>query len=256
MKNPENSLWNTGAEASRILLSEEPFAGKTECAFTEEGLRGLEAWNARPGEVLSVIAPSGRVFRARMIGEKGRMEKALCFEDLGMLPALPRLHLFQALPEKERFELILEKAVELGADAIHPFVSKKSTSLEERDLRQKKSHRWPHLLQRAARQCRRPEIPALYPVGDFSSVLEKIALAGLSLVLDEREKKRSFAEGVQRYEKGEIALIVGPEGGFDRSEIAILRERGAIPVTLGDRILRTETAAILAVGLLRHGNFF
>lgn len=256
MKNIEKLSVNSGGAHSRILLAEEPLEKEAPCAFTEEGFHALELWEARPGEVLSVVAPSGRIFRARMLGEKRRVEKALCFEDLGFLPDQPRLHLFQALPEKERFELILEKATELGVDAIHPYISEKSISLEERDRYQKKSHRWPRLLQRASRQCRRHEIPELYPVSDFSLVLEEVSRAGLCLVLDEREKKRSFSEGMQLYENGDIALIIGPEGGFARREIALLSEKGAKPVSLGNRILRTETAAILAMGLVRYGNFF
>lgn len=246
---------NGGGRTSVIRLAEEPAEKERECAFSEDGFHALEVWDARPGEVLSVEAPSGRIFRARIAGEGKNLYKAVCFEDLGFPVPMPRLHLFQALPEKERFELILEKAAELGADAIHPFVCRRSASLEERDSGQKKSHRWPHLLQRASRQCRRLEIPELYPVKNLAFLLEELCFSGLFLVLDEKEKKTGFARGVRSYESGDIALIVGPEGGFDRDEIALLCEKGAKPVTLGSRILRTETAAILAIGLVRYADF-
>ncbi|TWI71753.1 16S rRNA (uracil1498-N3)-methyltransferase [Desulfobotulus alkaliphilus] len=237
---------------SQILLDGSPEKGEGEVPLAAEGKEALLLWDARPGEVLTVKAQDGRLFRARLLGTRENIVSAHCFEDLGPAPEEPFLHLCQALPEKERFELVLEKATELGVDAIHPFVSRRSATLEMRDAGQKKSHRWPHLLRKASRQCRRPDIPMLFPVKDFSSILDLAASAGLCLVLDEREKQFSFSRALSLYQSGDIVLVVGPEGGLDRDEVAALRAASAQAVTLGTRILRTETAAIVAAALIQH----
>lgn len=247
---------NGGGEESRIFLAATPEVAGQEVPLAETASQALAAWEARAGEVLTVTAPDGRLFRARMLGEKGRIAAALCFEDLGIPPTEPFVHLCQAFPEKERFELVLEKATELGVDALHPFVSQRSSSLETRDAGQKKSHRWPHLLRRASRQCRRPDLPLLFPARDFEGLLELALSAGLCLVLDERERELHFSEALSRYAGGSLVLVVGPEGGLTREEVTALRRAGAHPVTLGRRILRTETAAIMAVGLARYHSAF
>ncbi|MDY0163173.1 RsmE family RNA methyltransferase [Desulfobotulus sp.] len=244
---------NGGGPPSRILLGKNPGKLGEAVAFSGEAAQALSAWAARPGEILTVSAPDGRLFRARMVGERGRLEAAVCFEDLGLPPVEPELFLCPALPEKERFELVLEKATELGVDGIFPFVSRRSSTLQMRDAGQKKSHRWPQLLQRASRQCRRPCLPALFPVGEFSDLLSFLDQGGLCVVLDERERERSLAEALGSWPGGTVVLVTGPEGGWERDEVAALGEVGTLAVSLGSRILRTETAAILAVGLVRHG---
>ncbi|MCW7753203.1 RsmE family RNA methyltransferase [Desulfobotulus sp. H1] len=237
---------------SRIELARNPEKTGEAVELTPGAFRALEIWQARPGEVMTVTAPDGTLFRGRLLGERGAIHGVLCFENMGRIPAEVSVHLCQALPEKERFELVMEKAVELGINGIHPFVSRRSATLAMRDASQKKSHRWPHLVRRASRQCRRADVPALYPVADWASVLLLAEKAGLCLVLDEREKEFSFMDGLSAYRQGDVVLIVGPEGGLDREEVRALRGAGALPVTLGPRILRTETAAIVASALIRH----
>ncbi|MBE9486447.1 MAG: RNA methyltransferase, partial [Chloroflexi bacterium] len=135
---------------------------------------------------------------------------------------------------------------------IAPYVSIHSATLAERDAGQKKSHRWPVVVLRAARQCRRAEIPELSPVLSWSEALNHCADAELSLVCYEGAGTWPLAEALNGFSAGRVALMIGPEGGFTEEEIAEARSRGLLPVGLGPRILRTETAAIIAAGVIQY----
>lgn len=216
-----------------------------------ESILALPRWQARPGEALTVLAPDGKGYRARLQGGEGGL--VIPFEALSGPPESSlRVEICQALPAKERFELVLEKLTELGVQRIVPFVSERSATLAQRDAGQKKSHRWPEVVRRAARQCRRAMLPELSPVLDWTQVLEQGGGADAKLMLYESAAgKGSFnLEAVPA--GGRISLLVGPEGGFSPIEVAQARAQGFITVSLGPRILRTETAAIVGAVLLQQ----
>ncbi|MBR5998172.1 MAG: 16S rRNA (uracil(1498)-N(3))-methyltransferase [Deltaproteobacteria bacterium] len=113
----------------------------------------LEHWQARCGAIVTVRAADGRFHRARVTALSTGEARLVVFAALPFAPESPLfLEVFQALPQRERFELVLEKLVELGVIRIASFVSTHSITLEERDARQRKSHRWPDVVLRAARQ--------------------------------------------------------------------------------------------------------
>jgi len=212
----------------------------------------LSCWAARPGEVFTVKDPGGTFYRARLQKDVDGSFSMVPFWQFPKSPESP-LHItvFQALPEKERFELILEKLTELGVQRIVPFTSQYSTTLAERDSGQKKSHRWPHVLLRAAKQCRRGIIPELSPVVDFPTMLTEVMRADLSLILyEEKIGQRLSLDKLSS--PACIGIAIGPEGGFSPQEIEKAQLRGLRCVGLGPRILRTETAALTAVTVLQQ----
>lgn len=141
--------------------------------------------------------------------------------------------------------------MELGVQRIVPFISAHSTTLEERDSGQRKSHRWPEVVLRAAKQCRRCDIPELGPVMDFEQVLSEASRWDLTLMLYEGNMPLKLRDALKDSHISSAALVVGPEGGFDVSEVQRASAAGLVPVTLGSRILRTETAAIAGVTLMQ-----
>jgi len=241
---------NEGGVASRLRLPVVPRA--EERLPVDEPLRkALEIWQARPGEIFTAIDPEGAAWRIRY-GLDGADPFVVAFERLPRPPESPLgIDLYQALPERERFELVLEKATELGVGRIVPFESCRSITLEQRDARQKKSHRWPHVLLRAARQCRRSELPCLFAVSGWDQVLYLARQADLALLLYEREEGWRLGEILEGERPRRVALIVGPEGGFATEEVEEARQLGIVPVSLGPRLLRTETAAMAAVAAVQ-----
>jgi len=158
-----------------------------------------------------------------------------------------RIDLIQAVPKPDRWELVLQKAVELGATSIQPVL----TQHTEFKPNPKKQERWSRIILNAAQQCEvrwLPELQALKKVDDVWPVLHEYDLA---LVGSLYEGARPLRE-VSFAGKEHIALLIGPEGDFSKEEVDAAVAAGAVPVSFGDRILRTETAAIFGLSVLAY----
>jgi 16S rRNA (uracil1498-N3)-methyltransferase len=164
----------------------------------------------------------------------------------------PRITVCQGLPKGEKTDLILQKCTELGVAAIEFFHAARSvTKLEDNRLASRLS-RWERIVQEAARQSGRENIP---DVGFYGSLRE--ALQGkdvsLGLLLWEGEEDLGLREVLAREEKPEaITVVIGPEGGLTPKEASEAASLGFIPVSLGKRILRTETAGLAVVSILQY----
>ena len=223
------------------------------CPFSVDVVAALQFWQARCGMIVTVIAADGEIWRGRLaeLGENGGL--LIPFQRSLYPPESPlALTVYQALPEKERFELILEKLTELGVTRIVPFVSQHSSTLAARDAKQPKSHHWPKVLRRAAVQCRRAIIPELSPCLDLAAVFADAPDPALRLMLYEGEGTSSLKSVITGHQGRQVVLLIGPEGGFAAEEVASARRHGFLPVSLGPRILRTETAAISAATVIQY----
>lgn len=207
----------------------------------------LERWQARPGDVLTMVDPQGRYFRARLLPH---CVESVVFDPLPaqIEPKYPR-RLSPVIPERERMLLILQKAVELGATEICPLLSERAQPIDESGHGQSKSSTWNKIILKAARQCRRAIIPTLHPVQTLDQFIagnsdEKRAF------LDVYEPRTPLHVWHQRHQDQPIALLCGPEGGFSDRERQMMIDHQVTAVSLGHRILRTETAAIAALAVV------
>lgn len=245
------SCVNNGGPDSLIRLEHVPQL-EDETPLSAEARVALSRWRARPGEVLTVIDPQATAYRARITSLDPEHAACVPFQRLtAPVESLLRIEVYQALPDKERFELVLQKLTELGVDCIVPLESQHSATLEESDAQQKKSHRWPEVISKASRQCRRAMLPELMPVHTFTEALASAGSAELKLMLYERHASWTFTEGIGSFKPQSVALLIGPEGGFSQDEVVQAQAEGFLPVSLGPRILRTETAAIVAAALVQ-----
>jgi 16S rRNA (uracil1498-N3)-methyltransferase len=171
-------------------------------------------------------------------------------------PAEPRLVVVQALPKGERAELAVELLTELGVDEIVPWSAARSIGQWKGDRVAKGLAKWQRAAQAAAKQSRRARIPEVSELAGSDQVADRVAAAGLALLLheeaDEPLSRLSVPAG------GELLLVVGPEGGLTPDELALFTGRGGRPVRLGAEVLRTSTAgaaalAVLSVALGRWG---
>jgi 16S rRNA (uracil1498-N3)-methyltransferase len=243
---------NSGGAQSLVRLDAVPSL-ETEVRLSGDALRALRCWEVRPGEIFTVVDPEQTCYRARLASLSPDVAAAVPFQVLGRpVESAVAIEVYQALPEKERFELILQKLTEVGAARIVPYESTRSISLEERDGAQRKSHRWPEVVLRAARQCRRAVIPELYPVLDWEAATYCASHADLKLMLFEGDAPWTLREALDGVRPDRVALLVGPEGGFTDREVEDARALGFLPVSLGPRILRTETAAIVGAAILQY----
>ena len=158
------------------------------------------------------------------------------------------IHIFQGLPKSDKLEFIIEKCTEIGVKEITPVSMKRSiVKLEERD-KTKKLNRWQKIAEVAAKQSKRDTILKVNNVINFQNIFENVKDYDILLVAYEEEEENTLKEILKRYKnKGniKIAVIIGPEGGIDEKEINICKDNKFISITLGKRILRTETAPLV-----------
>lgn len=160
--------------------------------------------------------------------------------------------LFQGLPKQEKMELIIQKAVELGATHVVPVAMKRSVVKLDDKKAIDKVKRWQAISEAAAKQSKRSMVPEVWNVCSYKQALNMFE--GLDMVLLPYENEKGIAytrELLAQIVPGKnIGIVIGPEGGFEPEEVALAMEKGAHPVSLGKRILRTETAAIAALTLV------
>ena len=243
---------NEGGPGSLVRLTAVPQL-ETEIILESAAAEALRRWQARAGDIVTVIDPEQTCYRARLTSLEAGQGRAVPFEkSLRPLESRVEIEVYQALPEKERFELILQKLTEIGVARVVPYVSRRSVTLEERDAGQRKSHRWPEVILRAARQCRRAMLPELYPVVSWDAATCLASQADLKLMLFEGDAPWTLKEALNGTRPDRLALLIGPEGGFAPEEVEDARQMGFLPVSVGPRILRTETAAIVGAALLQY----
>jgi len=236
--------------ASILRLTQSPVP-EQEAPLASDSREALRLWGARLGDTLTAADPQQGWWRIRLTA-LGTAPRAVPFARLaGSVESCVAIDVYQALPDKERFELVLQKLTELGVVRIVPMETTRSTTLAARDAVQVKSHHWPEVVRRAAVQCRRAMLPELFPVVDFAEALELAGAAELRLMLYEGDGTRPLDNALGTLRPQRVTLMVGPEGGFTAGEVTRARAAGFLPVSLGPRILRTETAAIVGATLLQ-----
>ncbi len=160
--------------------------------------------------------------------------------------------LFQGLPKSDKFELIIQKTVELGVKEIYPVEMKNCVVKLDDKKKDSKVSRWQSISEAAAKQSKRNIIPAIKNVINLKSILQVSRDCDLLLVpYENQEGMDSTLNVLKQIRSGmKIGIVIGPEGGFDKNEIDYLVNGGAVTISLGKRILRTETAAITSVGMI------
>ncbi|MCK4292640.1 MAG: 16S rRNA (uracil(1498)-N(3))-methyltransferase [Planctomycetes bacterium] len=166
-----------------------------------------------------------------------------------------RLTLYQSLLARDKFELLLQKCTEIGIARFVPIVTQRSLVRDVDAVTPNKLTRWRRIITEAAEQSARGRIPELDQPVRFKQVVMGLAEFDLCLIASPQEQKMTLREALHQSRKKKpqtIALLIGPEGGFAEQEVRLARDSGAIPVSLGPRILRTETAAIVTTALILH----
>lgn len=172
-------------------------------------------------------------------------------QEVGMeLPS--KIYLFQGLPKSDKMELIIQKAIELGAAEIVPMATKRAVVKLDAKKSAKKVQRWNEIAKSAAKQSKRGLIPEVKPVMSFKEAVEYGKSMDMLLIPYEDAKgiahSREVVETVK--DKKSLGIYIGPEGGFPEEEVSLAMKAGAEPVTLGHRILRTETAGMTLLSIL------
>lgn len=210
----------------------------------------------RIGEELAVSnGVDGKEYRCGILSmteDEVLCELRFIKEDAVELPV--RITLYQGLPKADKMELIIQKAVELGAFRIVPVATKRAVVKLDAKKEKSKLARWQAISEAAAKQSKRAVIPEIAPVMRFADALQEAQTMDVRLIpyemAENMDKTRALLEGIKPGQQ--VAVFIGPEGGFAEEEIAQALERQVEPITLGKRILRTETAGMTVLSILMY----
>lgn len=214
----------------------------------------------QPGHIVKVLDNQGNVFEVTLT-RVSQQEVVGKISAQGLSGGEPqtRVNLYLCLTQRGKFEWILQKCTELGAAAFIPLVSSRSLVRDDMSARNK-VNRWESIIKEAAEQCGRGLIPDLLPVVSFEAAMTEYRRQNsVRMMLWEGENDLSIREFLADLPQKknlqdfpDFDVLVGPEGGFSDAEVETARSGGFIPVSLGARILRMETAAITATALVLY----
>ncbi|MXZ01854.1 16S rRNA (uracil(1498)-N(3))-methyltransferase [Candidatus Poribacteria bacterium] len=209
-----------------------------------------------PGETVRIIDGQGNVYTAdvRHVGTKNASSEVRILSHEFHPSTLPSMTLFQGLPKNDKMALILQKTTEIGVTQIVPL--RTEYALQKPGF-QNRHERWHRIVIAATKQCKRTWLPELCEPQTYEVSLTQLDKFSLCLILNPhlaQEPRPQHIKTVLREisQPTSIALFVGPESGFSDQEVTAAIENGCIPVTLGANILRTETAAIVAVAAIAY----
>lgn len=207
------------------------------------------------GQEILINDLHGKEYRCKLIDVNKKEVTANIIEEVSISKESPiEISLFQGLPKSAKMDLIVQKNTELGVSHITPIITKRvivKTELKE----YKKLDRWNRIALEACKQCKRSLIPTIEEPLEFDDLLAKLNEFDLVLVPYENAENHGIKYVMNNIDikcVRSVAIIIGPEGGFEEDEIKLLRENGSYVITLGPRILRTETAGFTAVSLISY----
>jgi 16S rRNA (uracil1498-N3)-methyltransferase len=176
-----------------------------------------------------------------------RVEGRVVHKSLATAEPRTKITLYQALLKLSKFEGVLQRNTELGIVGFVPMITERCVVGSLDDISKVKTERWWRILIEAAELSRRGRLPTLRPAVVFPTACEDATRAGLTLIPWEEEKERSLRSVLREAERPpfSINLLIGPEGGFTEEEVALAQSYGALPISLGPRILRAETAGLV-----------
>ena len=210
----------------------------------------------KPGEEIAVSnGTDGREYRCGI--ESFTEDEVICSlrfvkEDGVELPS--RIFLFQGLPKADKMELIVQKAVELGAYEVIPVAARRCVVRLDEKKAASRISRWQGIAEAAAKQSRRGIIPQVHPMMNMREAVAYARTMEVKLIPYELAENMGHTKEVLGAVKPgtDIAVFIGPEGGFEQEEIELATAAGIEPVTLGRRILRTETAGLTVLSWLMY----
>jgi 16S rRNA (uracil1498-N3)-methyltransferase len=207
----------------------------------------LHVLRLRAGDTIELFEASGSRYSARILE---CLEDALSVEVIERReeppPHVP-ITLLQGIPRSRTMDLIVQKCTELGVSEIVPILCERS-GYEPTGSR---LERWRKIAREACKQCGRSRVPEIGPPRRFADFIPTVS-GGRRLLLDPAETGRTFRDAVRETSGRTLFLLVGPEGGLTLEEVGLAVQSGFTAASLGETILRAETAAIVAVGILRY----
>ncbi|WP_037585441.1 16S rRNA (uracil(1498)-N(3))-methyltransferase [Stenoxybacter acetivorans] len=210
----------------------------------ENAARHVQVLRSQPQDIIELFDGTGFVYTAEIasMGKKNVDVRLLTRTEHNAESPL-RITLLQSISSAERMDFTIQKSVELGVFAICPIVTERSSQRLSGERADKKVARWQEIAQGACEQCGRSTVPCILPIQTFQAALSSLPDKGLRLLMS-----LNHAQQLPQFDAPQtVFLLVGPEGGLSYAEETIAIKYGFQAAGLGPRILRTETAALVAI---------
>jgi 16S rRNA (uracil1498-N3)-methyltransferase len=237
-----------------FFLNRENIHGEVAHFSPEESKHIRRVYRLKPGDSLMAFDEEGSRYILSLIDETSKQVIAR-IEEVIQLGEVDRvgIHLGVGIPKGDRFDYILQKSTELGVGEIIPFISSRTVARIPPEKRAMKVTRWERIVREAVKQCGAPHAPRVRKILSLKDALSQYLQCPLKIILYEETFEFTLKKVLSDNPvPPEIAILIGPEGGFPRSEVELAGEVGFIPAGLGRNILRVETAAIAALAMVQY----
>lgn len=232
----------------RFIVKEGLAAGELVALSSEEAAHAFKVLRLREGEEVELTDGAGKLFSAELTEVSREQVTAQVHEELDGKESPVCITLYQGYPKADKLELIVQKLTELGACRIVPVVMERSVAKPDPKDKGKRRERLQRIAQEAAKQCGRGMVPEVEEAITWKQAKARFEEHELMLMPWEDARDVHLKDVYkEKLEVRDIAIVIGPEGGISVSEADEAKEKGAVCVTLGPRIMRTETAALASV---------
>ena len=215
---------------------------------------------ARRGDRLTAVDRAGRRALIELTDFDRNAINAQRVGEIQLVAVEKKIILADCLPKQNRFDNIVEKATELGVDKIQPLISERTIARQNNFREKSKMERWQRIAKESAEQCARDTVPEIANIRELDDWLQEISpLADETLFLLfcwEKEQSTTVREVLRGFKSSgadkNLVVLIGPEGGFSDREVREIKLAGGVSVTLGKRVLKTDTAAISVLAMINY----
>ena len=248
-------LEKTGKDMSHFFVTSNQVSGEILTILGDDVNHMKNVLRMRTGEAFTAADENGVFYHCEVDTlEKQEVTAKIMWKEQGTSELSSKLYLFQGLPKSDKMEMIIQKAVELGAYAIIPVATKRAIVKLDAKKEASKLKRWQAIAEGAAKQSGRMLVPQIHGVHTYQEALQMAKELDINLIPYEcargMEGTREIFSSIQSGMS--VGIFIGPEGGFEESEVEQAKELDVKPVTLGKRILRTETAGLTTLSILMY----
>lgn len=237
----------------RFFVSPTQITSQTVTLLDEQARQIAGVLRLRVGERIGVLDNAGWLYEVVLTAvTRHQVTGTIASKTAVVTEPATHITLYQSILKRDKFEMVLQKGTEIGISCFVPVATERSLAQHVKD---NKYDRWQRILTEAAEQSERGVVPELAEACSFAEALAMAQTADIALIAWAREKEArlsSHLAPLKQQPTSRVALFTGPEGGFSPAEIAQARQDNVYPITLGPRILRTETAAMVAAAFILY----